>query len=304
MKIVFMGTPDFAEKSLKRLYDDGYDIVGVFTQADKPKNRGMKLSESPVKQLALINKTPVFHPVSLKDENSAQIIRDLNCDLIVVVAYGKKIPNEILEVPPLGCINIHGSLLPAYRGAAPIQYAVLNGDTETGLTSQYVNEEMDSGDIIFTIKTQIGDDETSKDLFERLSILGADLLSKTVTAISSGTAPRTPQDKSKVTYAPLLKKEMSPIDWNKSAIEIKAHVRGLIPWPVATTELGGVVLKVFSVDIRTEKHDKSPGTVLSKSNRGIEIICADGVVTVLEVQAPGGKRMSASDYINGLKRTN
>lgn len=297
-----MGTPEFAAESLKRLYNDKQNVVGVFTQADKPKNRGMKMSFSPVKQLALLNNTPVYQPVSLKSNDSADIIKGLNCDIIVVVAYGKKLPNEILAIPPLGCINIHGSVLPKYRGAAPIQHAVLNDEKETGVTSQYISEEIDTGDIIKIKKTDIGEDETSQDLFIRLSGLGAQLLSETLTAISDGSAKRSVQKNEAATYAPMLCKEMSPIDWNKNALAIKAQVRGLYPWPVATMQLDDNILKVFSVDIEIIKPDKTPGTILSLGKNGIEVACTDGIVTVKEIQAPGGKRMLAADYLRGRKQ--
>jgi len=299
VRIVFMGTPEFAAQSLARLYADGYDIAGVFTQADKPKNRGMKLSVSPVKELALANNTAVYQPITLKDGIAANIIRELKCDLLVVVAYGKMLPKEILDIPRLGSINIHGSILPKYRGAAPIQHAVINGEPVTGVTSQYICEEMDAGDIILIKETDIGEDETSADLFERLSVFGAELLSETVDAISKGTAKRTAQNTAEVTYAPMLTKPLSPIDWTKNAKAIRNLVRGLIPWPVATMEIGGNILKVFSVEISESPTGKAPGSIVSSGQSGIEIACADGSVTVKQVQASGGKRMSAADYLRG-----
>jgi len=295
MKIIFMGTPDFARVSLERLYNDGHDIVGVFTQADKPQNRGMKVGVSPVKQLALEHDTPVYQPTKL----SAGVMDDLHCDLITVVAYGKKLTNEILEKPPLGCINIHGSLLPKYRGASPIQHAILNGEKETGVTSMYISEEMDTGDILYTLKTHIGDDETSADLYDRLGLLGAQLLSKTIDSIQRNDAVPKPQNHNEATYAPLLTKEISPIDWNTSAYMIKNKVRGLIPWPVATMELGGKTLKVYSVDITSNQTENIPGTIISHGKAGLEIACADGTVIIKQLQAPGGKIMSAADYLRG-----
>jgi len=299
MRIVFMGTPEFAAVSLEQLYNDGHDIAGVFTQADKPRGRGMKLSYSPVKELALTHGTPVYQPTTLKDGEASQIIKKICCDLLVIVAYGKILPGEILELPPLGCINIHGSILPKYRGAAPVQHAIINGDTETGVTSQFVSEEMDAGDIIFFKKTSIGSNETSSDLFKRLSILGAGLLSETVSAIANGTAKRIPQNGNEATYAPSLTKNISPIDWTKSASSVKCLVRGLIPWPVSTMELDGTVLKVFSVDVTDHDSDLSPGSIISHGSEGIEIACASGTVIIKEVQAPGGKRMQAADYLRG-----
>ena len=301
-----MGTPEFAAKSLEQLYRDGYDIAGVFTQADKPKNRGMKLSYSPVKELAVSRGTTVYQPNTLKDKNALEIIKNLHCDLIVVVAYGKLLPQEILDIPPLGCINIHASILPKYRGAAPIQHAILCGETETGVTSMYLSAAMDSGDIISIKKTAIGENETSTDLFEKLSILGAQLLSETVAEISKGSANRVSQNPDEVTYAPLLRKDMSPIDWSKSAHEIKCAVRGLQPWPVATMELGGQTLKVFEVDVTKTSTGETSGSIISYGEHGIEIACADGTVIVKQIQASGSKRMSAADYLRGnpIKRKN
>ena len=302
MKIVFMGTPEFARKSLQRLYTSSHEITCIFTQADKPKNRGMKVTYSPVKELALYNGTPVYQPVSLKDENVSNQLKELNPDLVVVVAYGKMLPNEILNIPPKGCINIHGSILPKYRGASPIQHAILNGEKKTGVTSQYISEEMDAGDIISIKETTIGENETSIDLFERLGDLGAELLVETVDSIFRGNAARTPQNHNEATYAPLLKKSMSPIDWTQKTHEIKWKVRAFLPWPTATFELDGITLKVFDVDLTDEITNKNPGTVISTGKSGIEIACTDGTVIIKELQAPGGKRMPAKDYLRGKKK--
>ena len=299
MRIVFMGTPEFAVKSLERLYSDGYDIAGVYSQADKPRNRGMKKSFSPVKELALSFGTPVYQPETLRDGLFVESIKKQSCDLIVLVAYGKLLPKEILDVPKLGCINIHGSILPKYRGASPIQHAILNGEKETGVTSMYISEEMDAGDVILTKKTSIDDNETSVELFERLSILGSELLSETVDAISNGSATRMPQNHNEATFAPLLTKDMSPIDWAKSAYEIKNRVRGLLPWPVATMELEGKTLKVFNAEVSGNATGKSPGSLVSYGRPALEIACADSTVIVNEIQAPGGKRMSTEDYLRG-----
>ena len=299
MRIVFMGTPEFARKSLQRLYDDGHEIVGVFTQEDKPRNRGMKVSFSLVKELAVSFSTPVYQPLSLKDGKAADDIRRLCCDLIVVVAYGKMLTNEILDIPPLGCINIHGSILPKYRGAAPIQHAILNGDTETGVTSMYISQQMDAGDMLMFKKTAIGENDTSADLFEKLSDLGAELLSETVYAISKGSAKRIPQNPDEVTYAPLLTKDMSPIDWTKSAKEIDRKVRGLYPWPTATMILDGKTIKVLSVSPVENILDKRPGSIVSHGMDELVITCADGTVRINELQAPGSRKMSVADYLRG-----
>ena len=300
MRIVYMGTPGFAVPPLERLHSDGHDIAAVFTQPDRPKNRGMKVAFPPVKEFALKHGIQVYQPGTLKDGEALELLRGLKCDLIAVVAYGKLLPREILELPPLGCVNIHGSILPKYRGAAPIQWAVLNGDKETGVTSMYMGEQLDAGDILLCKKTQIGEDETSGELHDRLSILGAELLSETVEAIANGTAVRIPQDHGEATFAPPLSKDMSPIDWAKPAREIKCKVCGLNPWPVATAQIQpGTVCKIFSVDIREQAHGTIPGEIVSAGAHGIDVACADGIVTIRELQAPGGKRMSAADYLRG-----
>jgi len=302
MKIIFMGTPEFAVPSLERLYNDGHDVTAVFTGVDKPRNRGMKTSFSPVKELAISRGTPIYQPETFKDGKAVDMIKELQCDLICVVAYGKILPTGLLDIPPLGCINIHGSLLPKYRGASPIQYAILNGEKETGVTSMYITEgEVDSGDILLSKKTSIGDDETSADLFKRLSILGAELLGETVVAIENNTVVRIPQDPAEVTYAPLLTKNMSPVDFTKSAYDIKCKVRGLYPWPVATMLFGEDKIKVFAVDTTDSITGKNPGEIVSSGQSGIEIACCDGTVIIKELQAPGGKRMTAADFLLGYR---
>lgn len=294
-----MGTPDFAVNPLKRLCSDGHEITCVVTQPDKPRDRGMRTGFNPVKQLAAERGIMIYQPVSLRDDGVIERLRGSGCDLIVVVAYGKRLPEELLDMPPFGCINIHGSLLPKYRGAAPVQWAVLSGETETGVTAIYMGKEIDSGDILASARTAIGDDETAGELYNRLSFLGADLLSQCIDDITRNTAARMPQNHAEATFAPPLKKDMSPIDWSKTALSIKYKVRGLNPWPVATAELNGAVCKVFSVDIGTRAGEGAPGTVLSSGNHGIEVACSDGSVIIRELQAPGGKRMPAAEYIKG-----
>ncbi len=294
-----MGTPEFAVESLNRLYSDGYDITGVLTQPDKLKNRGLKLGISAVKELALKHGTPIFQPQTLRDGAAADRLRQMKPDLIAVVAYGKLLPQEILSLPALGCINIHGSILPKYRGSAPIQRAVLNGETITGVTSMYMAPEMDAGDIILTRTTEIGEEETAGELFDRLAVLGADLLSETIRAIADGTAPRIKQNDADATYAPPLNKEMSPIDWTKSVREILCHIRGLNPWPVATTEINGAVFKVYKAAGTERLAELPPGNILDAGRDGIEMTCADGTVIIKELQAPGGRRMAAADYLRG-----
>lgn len=300
MRIVFMGTPDFAAASLKKLIDKKNDIAAVFTQPDKPRDRGMKLSYSPVKELALENNIPVYQPTKLRDGTATELIKSLDPDILVVVAYGRILPDDMLEVPKYGAINVHASLLPKYRGAAPIQWAVLNGDKITGVTTMYLASEMDTGDIIYTSETEIGEFETSGELFDRLMVMGAELLDRTLRDIEAGTAPRTPQDHSKASYVKMLDKSLSPIEWAKTPREVIKQIYGLQPWPVATAELDGKVFKIYSAEYTQNKTDKAPGSVVSAGKKGIEIACLDGeTVLITELQAAGKKRMKASDYLLG-----
>lgn len=300
MRIVFMGTPEFAVPSLKQLIQDGHEITGVYTQPDKPKNRGMKLTPPPVKVIAQEHKLPVFQPKTLKDEEVQRELEALAPELVVVAAYGKLLPKAVLELPTLGCINVHSSLLPKYRGAAPINWAILNGEPETGVTIMHMAEALDAGDIILQAATPIDLNESVEQLHDRLAVMGAELLSKAVTALAEGTAPRIPQDESQYTYAPMLSRELSPIDWNRSALEIHNQIRGLVPWPATTMELKGTKFKVFASLLTGETEDQPAGTVLGSDKKGIRMVCGDGgVLCVTEVQAPGKKRMKAVDYLRG-----
>ena len=300
MRIVFMGTPDFAVPSLKQLIEDGHEIVGVFTQPDKPKNRGMKLTPSPVKVVALEHEIPVYQPTTLKAEEPFEALAALAPELIVVAAYGKILPKRFLDLPPKGCINVHSSLLPRYRGAAPINWAILNGECETGVTIMYMAEGLDTGDIISQRSTPIDPDETVESLHDRLADIGAQLLGETVTAIGAGTASRIPQDDAQSCYAPMLSRELSPIDFSLSAKEIHNQVRGLIPWPATTAEIKGEAFKIFAVEETDQTSDKEPGTWLGADKKGINVVCGDGrVLRILELQAPGKKRMRAVDYLRG-----
>ena len=234
-----MGTPDFAAASLKKLIEENMEVVGVFTQPDKPKGRGMELRFSPVKEIALQARIPVYQPEKMRDGTAYAQIKALEPDILVVVAYGRILPDDILALPRYGAINVHGSLLPKYRGAAPIQWAVLNGDKKTGVSTMYLASEMDSGDIIYTSETEIGEKETSGELFDRLMGMGAELLIKTLRDIEAGTAPRVPQDHSQASYVHMLDKSLCPIDWNRSPREVLKWIYGLQPWPVATMDLEG-----------------------------------------------------------------
>lgn len=300
MRIVFMGTPDFAAASLKKLIDENYDIAAVFTQPDKPRNRGMQMSFSPVKELAVEHDIPVYQPVKLRDGEVLKIIEDINPDILVVVAYGKILPDDILAVPKFGAINVHASLLPKYRGSAPVQWAVLNGDKFTGVSTMYLASEMDTGDVIYTDETEIGEFETSGELFDRLMNMGAELLDKTLKDIDAGTAPRTAQDHENASYVTMLDKSMCPIDWNKTPREVVKWICGLQPWPVATAEISGDAFRIFKAEYTDTKTDKAPGSIVSAGKNGIEFACADGeTLLITELQVPGKKRMKASDYLLG-----
>jgi methionyl-tRNA formyltransferase len=289
-----MGTPDFAVPSLERLVADGHDIPLVLTQPDKPRNRGMKLDKSPVKLFAekRIPNAAVFQPTSLRDPDAIARIRDAAPELIIVVAYGKLLPPEILELPKLGCVNIHGSLLPKYRGAAPIQRAVLAGERVTGVTSMYMAQALDAGDIIFKRETEIGERETSGELFTRLAQIGADVLSDTVAAIARGDAPRAPQIDDDASYAPPILREESPIDWRRTVSEILNHIRGMNPKPCATAQIINSTARISGEIFKI--HAAEPGRA-----SGITVQCSDGEITITELQAPGGRRMSATDYLRG-----
>ena len=294
-----MGTPQFAVPSLRALVEAGHDLCGVFTQPDKPKNRGMKLQPTPVKEFAIAHDIPVFQPTKLRDGTALAQIQALEPELIVVAAYGRILPKDILESAPKGCINVHSSLLPKYRGAAPINWAILNGERETGVTIMYMAEELDAGDIIDAVSTEIGERENAEELTARLAELGSSALVEAVAAIQDGTVTRTPQDHAKATLAPMLNKEMSSMDWNRSAWELNCQVRGLIPWPAAVTYLCGVRCKIFETTVLPETTHQAPGTLLET---GKEILVACGGGTVLRIdrlQPDGGKRMAVADYLRG-----
>ena len=297
MRVVFMGTPDIAATCLKKIIADGFEVVGVYTQPDRPKNRGMKLAFSPVKEVAIEAGIAVFQPENFRDDKDVEELRNLKADVIAVVAYGRILSQRVLDIPKLGCINIHASVLPAYRGSAPYQWAVLDGLKETGVTAMYLCREMDAGDIIDISKTPIGENETAGELLDRLAVLGADLLSKTLSQLEVGNVTRTPQDDSMATYAPMLDKGMCPIDFTKTAEQVHNHVRGLHPWPVATMNLKGKLFKVHETVVVSGSG--KPGEIIGLTKTGIVIACGTGAVEVRSIQAEGGKRMSAPDYFRG-----
>ena len=297
MRVVFMGTPDIAATCLKKILADGFDVVGVYTQPDRPKGRHMKLVASPVKEVAVAAGIPVFQPEHFREEETVTELRELKPDICAVVAYGRILPQKVLDVPPLGCINIHASLLPKYRGSAPYQWAVLDGLAQTGVTAMYLCREMDAGDIIDVSKTPIGENETAGELLDRLAVLGAELLSKTLKRFESGKVSAVPQNEAEVSYAPMLDKSICPIDWTKTAQQVHNHVRGLHPWPVATMELQGKTFKVHAT--RVVEGSGRPGEILGLTKTGLRVACGEGAVEILSLQAEGGKRMAAPDYFRG-----
>ncbi len=298
MRVVFMGTPAFAATCLNRIAGV-CEIAGVYTKPDTPKNRGMKLMESEVKQAAKALGLPIFQPTTFKDDAVVEQLRLLQPELIVVVAYGKILPQRVLDIPEKGCINIHGSILPALRGAAPVQWAVLNGLEETGVTAMYLSAGMDEGDIIDVRRTKLDPSESAGQLMDRLAVLGAELLVDTIQSIDAGTAGRTPQDPGLASYAPMLTKELSPIDWNATAREILCKIHGLDPWPCATTELNGTSFKIYNAETVEGDYNGTPGTPVALDKKGLTVLCGDGAIRVTELQAQGGKRMRAPDYFRG-----
>ncbi|MFI3252924.1 MAG: methionyl-tRNA formyltransferase [Eubacteriales bacterium] len=300
MKILFMGTPEFAVASLEALVEAGHDICGVFTRPDQKKNRGMKLLPTAVKEYALTKNLSVYQPEQVKNQETLDLITSLNPTLIVVAAYGRILPQEILDFPKLGCINVHSSLLPKYRGAAPIHWSVVNGDQETGVTIMDMVAELDAGDIISQGRTPISLTETVEEVHDRLALLGGKLLVETVSMIEKGTATRIPQEAEKVSFAPMLSRELSPLDFSKSALTLHNQIRGLLPWPASQMELAGESIKVFASSLPDISTEMPAGKVLKGDKEGIDIACGDGkVIRLTMVQGQGGKRMSASDYLRG-----
>ena len=296
MRIVFMGTPDFAVPSLQALIDAGHDVCAVYTQPDKPQGRKQILTAPPVKTLALEHDIPVFQPNTLKNEDEQARLRELAPEVIIVVAYGKLLPKAVLDIPPHGCINVHGSLLPRWRGAAPIQWAVIAGDEMAGVTTMQMAEGLDTGDMLLTYETKVGEKETAGELFDRLAQSGAELLTQTLVKLDEIT-PR-PQDDAQSCYAHMLDKQMAVIDWSRSAHEIDCLIRGLNPWPIALTTLSGERLKVFAAEKANGRGE--PGTVLEADpKKGLTVACGEGALKLTEIQLVGGKRMKATDFLRG-----
>ncbi|MCI9626089.1 MAG: methionyl-tRNA formyltransferase [Clostridia bacterium] len=298
MKIVFMGTPDFALYSLKKLVESPHEICAVFCQPDKPVGRNQKLQKPPVKEFADEQGIPVFQPESLKLDMVKNCIEALEPDLIAVVAYGKMLPKAILDYPRYGCINVHGSLLPKYRGSAPVHWAVMNGETKTGVTTMYMAEEMDAGDILLAKETPIGETEIAGDVYDRLAEMGADLLLETIEKLEAGALNPVPQDAAQVSFAPMLKKEMGKIDWTKTSEEIINLIRGLNPWPVAYTNTNKGILKIYRAEKEQIPSDLPPGTVIENPTSLI-VKTGNGCISLKEVQLQGKRKMDIVDFIRG-----
>lgn len=302
MRVAFMGTPDFAIPSLRALIEGPYDIVAVITQPDRPKGRHVVLTPPPVKLLALQHNIPVYQPVKVKDKEFLPILKVLNPEVIVVVAYGQILSKDILDIPPRWCINIHASLLPKYRGSAPINWALINGEKVTGVTSMIVTEGLDSGPILLKKEIPIDEDDDARTLHDKLSEAGGRLLLETMNGIKSGTLTPIPQDESEATYFPMLKKSDGLIDWTKDASEIRNRIRGLIPWPGAYTYLHGEMLKIFSADLVSGQWPAvSPGTVIHVNDKGITITTGKALLLINELQMEGKRRMTAAEFIRGHK---
>lgn len=299
MKIVFMGTPDIAVGCLQAIIDEKHEILGVVTQPDKPVGRGKKLGMPPVKELALKYNLKVYQPVKARDEEFVTLLKELNPDLIVVVAFGQILPKSILDIPKLGCINVHVSLLPKYRGAAPINWVIINGEKKTGVTTMYMDEGLDTGDMILTSEFDLDNEITAGQLHDKMAILGAKTLKETIELIEKGIAPRIPQNHDEFTYAPIMNKSLGNINWNNSAHDIHNLVRGVNPWPSAYTTYNGITMKIWKTEVLNEVSEKTPGTILNVDKDGIKISTKDNTILVKEIQMPGKKRVEVSEYIKG-----
>ncbi|MBP3938730.1 MAG: methionyl-tRNA formyltransferase [Clostridia bacterium] len=298
MDIVFMGTPEFAVPCLQRLIDDGHNVKGVFTQPDKPKGRGHKMQFPPVKECAVKAGIPVYQPTKMRDGEVLSVIEMLNPELIIVVAYGKILPKEILDFPRYGCINMHASILPRYRGAAPIQWCVINGEKESGVTAMQMDVGLDTGDMLLTKKVSIGENETAGELHDELSLLGAQVMAETIDLLLKGELIPEKQDDEKSNYAPMLTKDLCPINWNESALSIHNKVRGLSPWPVATAKLGEKTIKIHKTII-SDKSNGQPGEVIV-SDKKLVVSCGESTsIEIVVLQTEGKKAMKASDFLRG-----
>ena len=301
MRIIFMGTPDFAVPCLEALIKSDNEVVGVFTQPDKPKGRGYEMTPPPVKVSAVENNIPVFQPVSMKDGSALKIINSLNADLIIVVAFGKILPKDILESVKYGCINIHASLLPKLRGAAPIQWSILNGESETGVTSMQMDVGLDTGDMLIKKSIKITDEMNAGNLHDALSVMGAEVLLETIEQLKDGKLNPIKQDDSSSNYAPMLTKELCPIDFSKSSSEVHNQIRGLSPWPVSTTKINNKTYKIHKSQKITEIFSGNPGEIVDNNNR-LVCMCGDGnCIEILEIQAEGKRKTDTASFLRGHK---
>jgi len=299
MKILYMGTPDFAATILLKLIETNHEIIGVVTQPDKQKGRGKVISFPPVKELAIEHKLNVYQPVKVREPEFIDLVRDMAPDAIVVAAFGQLLPKELLDIPKYGCINVHGSLLPKYRGAAPIQYSIIDGEEETGITIMHMDVGLDTGDMILQARTPIDKDETGGSLHDKLAILGGDLLVEALEKISDGTAPRIPQEDAKATYVKILNKNMGIIDFNKPAIEIERLIRGLNPWPSAFTYLGKKTLKLWKASVEAVNIDGKPGEVIEVRKDALLVLTGKDALLIHELQLEGKKRLLAEEFLRG-----
>lgn len=298
LRIIFAGTPDFAAKHLAALLASEHEIVGVFTQPDRPAGRGNKLTASPVKELALHHNIPVFQPATLKKEENQQLVADLQADIMIVVAYGLILPKTVLEIPKLGCLNVHGSLLPRWRGAAPIQRACWAGDSETGITIMQMDEGLDTGDMLYKLTCPIEPTDTSASLYEKLAQLGPQALLETVSLLTAGNIQPEKQDDSLATHAQKLSKQEAKLDWTLSAAQLERCIRAFNPWPVSYFEVEEQMVKVWQSNVINTKTDKQPGTIIAADKLGIQVATADGILNITQLQPAGKKAMSAQDILN------
>ncbi|MCE9675563.1 methionyl-tRNA formyltransferase [Paraclostridium bifermentans] len=299
MKIVFMGTPEFAVPCLQKIIDEGHEVVAVVTQPDKPKGRGKKLAMPPVKELALKYDIPVYQPLKAREESFVDTLKEMNPELIVVVAFGQILPKSILDIPKYGCVNVHASLLPRYRGAAPLNWVIINGEEKTGVTTMYMDEGLDTGDMILKSEIPLDDEITAGELHDKMMIDGAKVLKETIDLIEKGEAPREKQSNEDTCYSPIMNKSLGNIDWKKSAIDIHNLVRGINPWPSAYTTYEGQTMKIWKTKVIDKNSDKDPGTIISVDKEGINVSTSEGILQIKEIQMAGKKRMEVPEYIKG-----
>ncbi len=300
MRVIYMGTPDFAVGALEEIIKAGHEVVLVVTQPDKPKGRGKTMQFTPVKECALKHGIEVFQPVKVRESANIEYLRKFNPDIIIVAAFGQILPKSILDMPKYCCVNIHASLLPKYRGAAPIQWAIINGDEVTGVTTMRMAEGIDTGDMIAKRQVRIDEDETGGSLFDKLTEVGARLCVETMAMIEDGTAEYTPQDSESATHTSMIKKELGLIDWKKPAVEIERLIRGLNPWPSAYTHLNGKTFKIWKAKVIDEKFDCQPGCICKVDKNNLYVMTGDGVLSLMEVQLEGKKRMEAEAFLRGF----